>query len=417
MMGARLVSPADSRTGDHPRDASLAPVARRRRLRTVNDAMTGLLRAAAAAQERRDPAPIASAPRKVLFVKLVGLGDAVMVRSLAEHLQRVRPEVEIGMLGGPATADVLGALPRVTVHQYDPANLDRGLRAGLRVLRAIRFQAYDAVVDFEQHLAAIAMFLRATQIPIRIGLASGSHPRALFQTHTVELTGDGRMWDAYASLLRVLAPSVVPWGALPLRYSPATIASVDQWWTHNGLDRCRKIAAFHVGSGGRSAARRWPVDRFAGVAAALSGANAIDAVVLTGRPEERPLVEQFAGMFPGRTVDATGLGSVVMTAEVLRRCRVAISNDTGIMHLAAAMGTPTVGLFGPNTPARYAPVGPLTDSMYTTRVPCSPCINIHNGQVPECFARDTGRCMLDLDVSSVTVRVLALITQLDTRCA
>ena len=136
MIGAHLMSPWDARADGHARDASMAPVARGRRLRTVNNAITALLRAAAAVRKPGDPPPITSAPRKVLFVKLVGLGDAVMVRSLAGHLQRALPEVEIGMLGGPATADVLGALPRVTVHQYDPANLDRGLRAGLRVLRA-----------------------------------------------------------------------------------------------------------------------------------------------------------------------------------------------------------------------------------------------------------------------------------------
>ena len=417
MMGARLVLPSDSGTGRHPQDASAVPFASRQRLRTLNSAITVLLRVAAAFHERRDAAPLTSTPRKVLFVKLVGLGDAVMVRSLAEHLQRARPEVEIGMLAGPATAEVLGALPRVRVHQYDPANLDRGLRAGLRALRAIRRQSYDAVVDFEQHITAIAMFLRATDIPIRIGLASRNHPRARFQTHTVEFAGDQRMWDAYAALLRVLAPSVSPRGALPLRYPSSTIASVDQWWKNNGLDRCRQVAAFHVGSGGRGAARRWPVDRFASVAAALAGAGAVDAVVLTGTSGERPLVEQFAWMFRGKAVDATGLGSVAMTAEVLRRCRLAISNDTGVMHLAAAMGTPTVGLFGPNTPARYAPVGPLTDSVYTTRVSCSPCINIHNGQVPECPDPGAGRCMLDLDVSTVAARVLALVRQLDTKVA
>src|SRR5262249_53331925 len=108
-----------------------------------------------------------------------------------------------------------------------------------------------------------------------------------------------------------------------------------------------------------------------------------DAFVLTGQPAEQPLMLEFQQRFEGRAVSAAGL-SLEQTAELLRRCRLVVSNDTGLMHLAAAMGTATVGLFGPNSPSRYAPVGPRTASVYVTRVSCSPCIQVHQGLVPEC---------------------------------
>jgi ADP-heptose:LPS heptosyltransferase len=65
------------------------------------------------------------------------------------------------------------------------------------------------------------------------------------------------------------------------------------------------------------------------------------------------------------------------------------------------MCTPTLGLVGPNSPARYAPVGPRAAALYLAKVPCSPCIQIHDGIVPECFHQEKGRCLLDIDVDSV----------------
>jgi lipopolysaccharide heptosyltransferase II len=103
------------------------------------------------------------------------------------------------------------------------------------------------------------------------------------------------------------------------------------------------------------------------------------------------------------------VGSVERTAEILRRCQLVVSNDTGVMHLAAAMGTPTVGLFGPNTPQRYAPVGPRALAVYTTRVPCSPCIHVHHGIIPDCTHPETGRCMLDVDVDAVVAAAAHLL--------
>ena len=148
--------------------------------------------------------------------------------------------------------------------------------------------------------------------------------------------------------------------------------------------------------------------RFVSLAERLASGGGAVAFLLTGSPSEQPLVAQFLQLFAGRAVDATGLGSVAHTAEAIRRCRLAVSNDTGVMHLAAAMGTPTVGLFGPNHPSRYAPVGPHVASVYTTDIECSPCIQIHEGVVPECFAQELGRCLLDIDVDSVMAAVDAV---------
>jgi heptosyltransferase-2 len=151
------------------------------------------------------------------------------------------------------------------------------------------------------------------------------------------------------------------------------------------------------------------VSRFVRLAEELSAAGRADTVVLTGQADEEALARSFERAFSGRVVNAMGLPSLQHTAEVVRRCALLVSNDTGVMHLAAAMGTPTIGLFGPNSPARYAPIGPRSTSVYRAQASCSPCIHIHCGVVPECSNPVPGQCLLDITVSDAMDAVDRLI--------
>ena len=95
---------------------------------------------------------------------------------------------------------------------------------------------------------------------------------------------------------------------------------------------------------------------------------------------------------------------------MLRRCGLLVSNDTGIMHLGAAIGVPTVGLFGPNTPRHWAPIGPRATYVYDTAAPCSPCINNYINRMPSvCVNAEKSRCMKDISVASVLTAVTRVV--------
>ena len=99
----------------------------------------------------------------------------------------------------------------------------------------------------------------------------------------------------------------------------------------------------------------------------------------------------------GGGLSAAGCLSIKQTAALMGMCDLFISNDTGPMHIAAAVGAPTIGLFGPNTPQRYAPVGVNTTSIFK-QVECSPCVHIHEGKAGTC---DRGICMEAISVEEV----------------
>jgi heptosyltransferase-2 len=370
-------------------------------LRLANQAVARSLAAVMSHRGGTNGVPLTAVPRRLLVVKLVGMGDAVLAASLIEQLKRRQPHMEIGVLAGPATHDVLASCATAAVHTYDPAGADWAPTSAAHVMRHIRAQRYDAVIDFEQHILLIAAFIWVTRIPVRVGLAAIGNPRCRFQTHTVKLTGAQSMWSAYATIVRAIDAGIDASCTMPISINAVTRAPMDAWWLRMAMARHR-VVALHLGSGSRAQARRWPVARFAALAQRLIDSGVADAILLTGTPQEQPLVAEFESRFRGPVISAIQPGAGVLSSAVLlQKCALLVSNDTGVMHLAAAMGTPTVGLFGPNSPTRYAPVGRRTAAVYLTNVACSPCIHIHQGVVPECVNPEKGRCLLDIDVETV----------------
>jgi ADP-heptose:LPS heptosyltransferase len=122
--------------------------------------------------------------------------------------------------------------------------------------------------------------------------------------------------------------------------------------------------AVHV-AGGRPV-KQWDPDRFADVAARLIDSRGV-SIVLTGAPGDRPLIDRVkAGLPRAHVVDASAVSGLLAVGAILEQCDVMITGDTGPMHLAAAAGTPVVGLYGPTNPARNGPWSPedVTVSRY-----------------------------------------------------
>jgi ADP-heptose:LPS heptosyltransferase len=156
--------------------------------------------------------------------------------------------------------------------------------------------------------------------------------------------------------------------------------------------------------------RRWQIERFVRLAEELRGRIPRLRVLLTGTETEKELIERFAREYSGQCIDASSLCSIERTIGVLGRCDLLVSNDTGIMHLGAAMGLPTVGLFGPNTPRHWAPIGPRSTYVYDTDVPCSPCIDNYRNRLPTACANAVkSRCMYDISVDSVLAAVTRVV--------
>ena len=168
----------------------------------------------------------------------------------------------------------------------------------------------------------------------------------------------------------------------------------EQWRAQRGLATDRPVVAFAPGAVGPS--KRWPVEYFAELARNLTGAGM--AVWVLGSPQESPLAAEIvrdAGPH-ARDLTSNDLRNAILA---LKLAAAAVSNDSGLVHVAAAIGTPTVGIFGPTSPWHWAPLNPLAATIETlTDVPCRPC------HKPTCRMVHH-RCMRDIPASQVLAAV------------
>ena len=162
----------------------------------------------------------------------------------------------------------------------------------------------------------------------------------------------------------------------------------------------RLKVGMHV-SGGR-AIKQWPEPRFRELAERLVRDRAA-SIVLTGTPADRAQVDLVcAALPPDRVVDLSGDIDLLTAAAVIAQLDLFVTGDTGPMHLANAVGTPIVAIFGPSDPRRYAPRG-VRDTLVRIDLPCSPCNRIR--QPPERCVGHTPDCLSGIEVAQVLAAI------------
>ncbi len=125
--------------------------------------------------------------------------------------------------------------------------------------------------------------------------------------------------------------------------------------------------------GARWSNKRWPVEGFAELVRQAAVRRKDLRFAILGGPEDRPLGGTIASVAPERSLDLTGQLSLPEMVEWIRLGAAMVTNDTGPMHVAAALGKPVVGLFGPTEPRRTGPYGQL-DHVLQAALPCAPCL-------------------------------------------
>jgi ADP-heptose:LPS heptosyltransferase len=203
---------------------------------------------------------------------------------------------------------------------------------------------------------------------------------------------------------------VVAQDLVPFRASDAQRASVEDKLRAAGIAAGRGYAVLNPNAGDLALERRWPAGHFAALARALACDDGVP-VVLVGAPSEVGYVRGIAaltGTVPaGHLVDLSGSIEVGELAALLERARALVTNDSGPMHVAAALGTPTIGLFGPETPVMYGPLGERASALWRPPV-CSPCINVHDNKRLTCV-RGFPECLVNLSVEVVLEEARAVL--------
>lgn len=298
----------------------------------------------------------------ILLVRLSALGDIVHAIPVLDALRRAYPACAIDWLVEEAYAPVLGLAAglrrRIIVRARAGAEVQGGrdvvFGAGRGYLRAAAFlrrQEYDAALDL-QGLIKSAAWARASGARRIIGFdrASLREPQAAWlYSETVTPPASVHVIRKNLAMAAALGAAVEPF---TLSLSPGASPAVAQ-----AVDEAVGPARYAVLNPGAAwPNKRWPPERFAALAAALLHRHGLMSFVTWG-PAERDLADRIVSGSEGAAVAAppTGIGDL---AVLMRGASLVVSGDTGPLHIAAAMGAPIVGLYGPTWPERNGPWHP-----------------------------------------------------------
>jgi len=341
----------------------------------------------------RPPAPA----RRVLVIKFWGLGSLTLLTPALAALRQRHPGASVELLTLAAHAPLAAALPQVdAVHTFEvrgggvPRLVGRLARLALRLRRA----RFDVVYDLE-FLTSTSALVGALAGPRRlVGFTSARVARGGLHDETQPFVEAKHVAESFRDLAagRALGP-VGAADASPPRLDPAASARVAELVPTRPPQR---LAVLNPNVGELAPERRWPAERFAGLARALAGEGF--RVVLVGAANEREVTGAIAAAAPA-ALDLAGALSLAELCALLARADLVVSNDSGPMHIAAVLGAPTVGLFGPESPRRYAPLGPRVQTLWDPP-PCGPCINVHDNKLAGCVL-GRAECMLRLSLDEV----------------
>jgi len=301
---------------------------------------------------------------RALIVLPGAIGDVVRALPLLGRIRQGRPDAHIGWVVEPLSAPLLEGHPwldEALVFQR-PA----GWRAVAPFLRRLRAGAWDVALDLGRGIKS-ALFARFTGAPLRLGFARADAREGGWLLATCRLPPQGfedaklAQFVAFGDLLG-LPPVPVAFGLEP---TAAEVLQAEGLLT--GLPR--PIIAVCVGSS--CPARRWFADRTAAVASAL-GERLGGSAVLLGTAEDATFGAAVVRATRGGVRDLIGRTSLRQLVAVLARCALAFGPDSGALHLAAAMGTPVVSLWGATSAERSAPFG-CEHLVVRGDAPCAPC--------------------------------------------
>jgi heptosyltransferase III len=338
------------------------------------------------------------APR-ILVIRRRYLGDIVLLGSLFRNLRLHWPGAHIAAMVESPYSGILALNPDVDRALAPPA----GALSWPGFVARLRRDRYTHVLDID-NTERTALICRLSGAPVRIGLHHGAHPLRLRAMYTRAAYEPAEVHEAQPMseyYLKALGPAGVPVATREIRLVPRE-QDVAEWRRLVGSQG--KTLLVHPGS--RSACRIWPSDRFASVCDRVQDELGAQ-VVLAGGPGERGLVAQIRAMAKTHVLALGDPPSLTGLAALSRASSALLCHDSGPMHVAAAVGTPVVALYGSQNAVLFRPPG-QGHAQIVPPMPCSPC-----AAPGICVAGDSYRtcCVRRLTVDQVYAAVRSALSR------
>jgi len=317
--------------------------------------------------------------RHILIIKPSSLGDIVHAMPAVSALRQTFPQARLTWLVKKQWAPLVERIDGVD--RVWP--VDAGLWGWLSQVPGLRREHFDVAVDLQGLFRSAAMGW-LSGVPARIGFANAREGAPRWYSQEVAVPSpDMHAVDRYLLVTDAMGCGQARRPEFRFRIMRADRDAVDRLLEQQGMMRGTPWIAMNVSA--RWPTKRWPAESFAAVADRLQR-EGLGRVVLIGGPDERPDAAAVQRAMKERAIDLTGQTALGQLPALLSQATVLITNDSGPLHIAAAVGTPVVALFGPTSPVRTGPYG-AGHQVLTHHVSCSPCFS------RSCFNREPLACL------------------------
>jgi heptosyltransferase I len=312
---------------------------------------------------------------RILLIKPSSLGDIIHTFPVVSAIKAQWPGSHLTWVVKRQWAELVGRA--AGVDRVWPVEMMVGswMKEGL-VLRAERF---DLAIDL-QGLFRSGILARLSGAPMRIGFANGREGSPWFYTQRVPVPNpDVHAVDRYLSVVAALGASLPEKPRFGFKLMEEDVAAIRELCQRRGLAVDRPWVAMNLGA--RWPTKRWPLASFAAVVDQLHDRH-LDPVVVIGSSDERPYTNELRTLTTRPFIDLTGEIPLRWLPALLSKATAMITNDSGPMHIAAALGVPVVAMFGPTSATRTGPYG-VGHQVLRSRISCSPCFSRLCRHTPE----------------------------------
>jgi len=323
--------------------------------------------------------PVAAPPlQRILVVLPNWFGETLFVTPFLRALRRQRPDAHVAAMGWPQCREILLENPHLNEFvPYEERGAHRGLFGKWRIVRALRARRFDTAFILRKSLSR-SWLLRLAGIPARVGFDNPKSGRLL--THRVP--GPDETVHKAASYLALLpAVGLVSQSG---RYE-FHVAKAEQEAAHRLLAQYRlradhPLVVIHPGANWDH--KRWPAERFAALGDALAQRHRAQ-VLITGGPDDAALANRVARGMREPAIVLAGQTTLRQLGACIEQASLLVSNDTGVLHMGAALGRPLVALYGPTDPLRTGPLGDPRTTTVLHHAACCPRVPCYAPDHPE----------------------------------
>lgn len=339
--------------------------------------------------------------KNILIIQLWGIGESVLTLPAIKNLRKKFPKANIEILATERNKDVY----------YQNKYLDKIISINLNSSSIIKFflknyRRYDVVIDMEEYLniSSIISFFVGRK---RIGFSHNI--RSFLYTDTIRYNDKQHTSQTFADLLNPLNIDSKIDKLMGLNYSSNDKKFIDNL-LKSKISKNDFIVGIAPGAAESAKSRMWPEKNFSELINKLIENKKNIKIIFVGNDEEKELINKIIYKIKEKNKIINSAGKITLRQlfHLTEKCNLFISNDTGPMHIAAAQNIKTIGLFGPNLPKRFSPLNKKSISIYKGKI-CkySPCINVHKGEVPDCYykGKDYQKCMKDIRVEDVVKEI------------